>query len=175
MGTIVGDGINRRAVPSRIAVRARHTAVQFLLIALLLLAVCPDSAIAAAPYLPPGGTIETWEQVVHQVAKLAEAYLGAAMGPEEKCGAEANPFPFCAVPRPVAGAICTYWTVYACMRQWIWTVVNVGLVSCDFMATVLNGRLALDCETLQHEWKPFTGRYCEPLSPAQRLEAVMGQ
>lgn len=137
------------------------------LVALIFSLLRPPQASAAAPYLPPGGTIETWEQEVHQIAKLAEAYYNASQGEYERCGAEAIPFPSCAVPRP-DGAICTYWTTYACMRQWIWEIVNAGLVSCDFMTTVLGGRLVLDCPTLQHEWGTFTGRYCEPLAPAQQ-------
>lgn len=132
---------------------------------LALVLVLPPITLAADSYLPPHGSLETWDQVAYVLNKLASAYLGAAEFNGGECIGETRPMPFCSTDALLRGPqrCATYFTVYLCLRQFLWAIANAGLVSCDRPLNLpwpLFGTPdgLIDCAGLQADVGVFTGR-----------------
>lgn len=129
-----------------------------LLTLLTILSISP--VLANDPYLPPNGSLQTWDQAAYVVSKLADAYLGAAEFNGGECVGEVRAATFCSIDRLASQRTCpTYFTIYLCLRQLLWAMANVGLVTCDGPLN-LSWPLTrhLDCGQLQADFGAFTGR-----------------
>ena len=129
-----------------------------------LVLVLTPIALAADPYLPPDGSLETWDQSAYVLNKLAEAYLGASEFNGGEC-AEERSVQFCSIESlgHDRKRCANYYDIYLCLRQFLWAIANVRLVSCDRplnlpwpMFGTPNG--LIDCAGLQADFRAFTGR-----------------